>query len=220
MRFTQFKQTSFPDRLFVSAKSAVAIPLLNSLTRDALIQASLDPSVSKIDYLSSATIEGHHVRLNAIVLHRDNRKYCLEIEGAMPLRDLDEEGLVLIAFADLGIASLEKTAKEILREPGCSNAREIWRNVNTEVSFNDRAEIIAAFETHGSLSIRELHKVAKVSRPLTPMIYALACEGSIEIDISKRAMSGQTKVRPRFFGQLPPAKMSDGSCASISKEML
>jgi hypothetical protein len=217
MRFTQFKQTSFPDRLFVSAKSAVAIPLLNSLARDALIQASLDPSVDKIDYLSSATIEGQHVRLDAIVLHRDNRKYCLEIEGARPLRDLDEEGLVLIAFADLGIAGLEKTAKEILREPGCSNAREIWRNVNTEVSFNDRAEIIAAFESHCSLSIGEL---PKVSRPLTPLIFALACEGSIEIDISKRAMSSQTKVRPRFFGQLPPAKKSDGLSASISKEML
>lgn len=202
MRFTQLKKASLPAPLFISAKSVVAIPIANPLARDALIQASLDPAVTKIDFLSSVNVGGQHVRLDAIVLHRDGRKYSLEIGDVRPLRDIDEEDLVQVAFADLGIASLEKSAEEILQEPRCSNAREVWREAHTEVTFNDHAEIIAALEAHGPLAIRELHKVVRVSRPLTALIYALAREGSIEIDISESALSGQTMVRPGFFGPL------------------
>lgn len=215
MRFTQFKKASFKTQLFVSAKSTVAIPIYNPLARDALIQASLDPAVSKIDFLSSANIRGQHVRLDAIVIHRDGAKYSLEI-GSARQRDFDEEGLVLVAFSDLGIASLEQRAEEILQEPRLSNARAIWRNFKTEVSFADRAEIIGALETYGALSIRELHKVVQVSRPLTTLVYALACDGSIEIDISKRALSGRTVVRPGFSRQQKLGKVP--GCPSISRE--
>jgi hypothetical protein len=201
MRVTQFKKASLPAKLFVSAKSSVAIPITNTTARDALIQASLDPAVSKIDYLSWANVSGENVRLDAIVLHRDGRKYCLEILEARPLRDLDEEGLVLVAFANLGISSIEKSAEEILQEPRCSNAREIWQNCNTRVSFHDQADVVTALEAHGALTIRELGKIVDVSRPLTTVIYALACEGVIEIDISERKLSGHTMIRKSFRKQ-------------------
>jgi hypothetical protein len=217
MRFTQFKSASFKTQLFVSAKCAVAIPIGDMLTRDALIQASLDPAVTKIDYLPSANVGGQQVRLDAIVLHREGGKYHLKFGSTRP-RDFDEEGLVLVAFSELGIATLKQSAEEILQDPGFSSARTIWQYSNTEISFHDRATIIAALENHGPLSIRELQKVVHVRRPLTTLVYALACEGSIEIDISERALSGRTVVRPGFSRQRKLGKVSDGVCPPISKE--
>ena len=45
-------------QLFVSAKSAIAIPARHSMLRDALIQASLDPAVRSIEFIASTRVSG------------------------------------------------------------------------------------------------------------------------------------------------------------------
>jgi hypothetical protein len=60
-----------PD-LFVSDKTATAIPARHPALRDALIQASLDPQVRSISYLASACVASEQVKLDAVVVCTEN----------------------------------------------------------------------------------------------------------------------------------------------------
>jgi hypothetical protein len=49
-------QAALRTDLFISAKTSTAIPARHPLVRDALVQASLDPRVRSLDYISSAPV--------------------------------------------------------------------------------------------------------------------------------------------------------------------
>jgi hypothetical protein len=195
MRITQFKRASFPANLFVSAKCTTALPIVNLVTRDCLIQASLDPAVSKIDFLSYANVGDENVRLDTIVIHRDGGRYALDIEEIAPVRDLDEEGLVLVAYDLLGLDVLRLKAAEVRQEPKLSNARTVWHHRGRIVGYDDRAAICGVLEEQGALPMRKLEAAARTSRPLAGSVYALACEGVLDLDIFGEPLSGRTVIR-------------------------
>jgi hypothetical protein len=88
---------------FVSAKTVTSIPVRHSAVRDALIQSSLDPRVRSIGYVASAVVASQRVDLDAIVVQRDDGRFFLDVVPARRVRDLEQEGLALIALADLGV---------------------------------------------------------------------------------------------------------------------
>ena len=195
MRITQFKRASFPANLFVSAKCTTALPIVNLVTRDCLIQASLDPSVSKIDFVAYANVGDENVRLDTIVIHRDGGRYALDIEETAPLRDIDEEGLVLVAYDLLDLDVLRLKAAQVRAEPRLSNARTVWRHHGRIVGYDDRAAICGVLEEHGALPMRKLEAAVQTSRPLAGSVYALACEGVLDLDIFDEPLSGHTVIR-------------------------
>jgi hypothetical protein len=204
MRITQFKRAFFPANLFVSAKCATALPIANLVTRDCLVQASLDPAVSKIDFLAYANVDDENVRLDTIVIHRDSGRYALEIEETSPVRDIDEEGLVLVAYDLLGLDVLRLKAAEVRAEPRLSNARMVWRHHGRIVGYDDRAAICGVLEEQGALPMRELEASVQTSRPLAGSVYALACEGTLDLDIFGEPLSDRTVIR---MGSKAPRSM-------------
>lgn len=112
--------------LFVSAKTSTAIPARRELVRDTLVQTSLDPAVRSIEFIPTARVGATPVELNAIVIHRDDGRFYLDVVAARPLRDFEDEGLVLIALQELGLAPITLTAADIKREPRFANSRLVW----------------------------------------------------------------------------------------------
>jgi hypothetical protein len=100
-------------QLFVSAKTSTAIPSRCALVRDALVQASLDPAVRSIDFIPTARVGPTPVDLNAVVIARDDGRYLLDVLQARPLRDVENEGLALLALDQLGLPSWTLTEADI-----------------------------------------------------------------------------------------------------------
>ncbi|MEI9923450.1 MAG: hypothetical protein WDN50_07920 [Bradyrhizobium sp.] len=125
MRASQFKKKQSLSRLFVSNKCTTAIPVACGLTRDMLIQASLDSSIRQIDYVSSVNIGGRNLRLDTVVISRDDGRFAIEIAEARPPRDIDDEDAFQTALRDIGVSYLAMTAADIRQEPRLSNCRDI-----------------------------------------------------------------------------------------------
>jgi hypothetical protein len=195
MRTTQFKRATLPAHLFVSAKCRCALPIVDILTRDYLTQASLDPAVHTLDYISNANVYGQNVRLDTILVHRHGRRFVLDIDETSRVRDEDEEGLVLLAYAALGLGVLQLCAADVRVEPRFSNARTVWHHHGDTVSHDDRAAVCGAVEEHGALSIRHLDEIVQFSKPAVDVVYPLACEGALELDIFREHVGPHTTVR-------------------------
>ncbi len=184
------------SNLFVGPKCASAIPAAHPLVRDAVIQASFDPTVSRIEFLPSVRVGRHTVVLNAVVVTKDTRRCLLDVVDARPLRTIDDEGLLLLAIEQAGIETIQISESAIRREPRCSNAREIWRSRFRSLSSRDRLNILDALDEHGPLSIAQLVSELGDS-DCWEKVLSLACEGEVQIDIDA-AIDSETVVRRRY----------------------
>ena len=120
----QRSRDQHPDiQHFISCKTRSAIPTRCSLVRDALIQATLDPSVRSIEFIASARVGEKQVALNGIVIVRDDGRYLLDVVPARPLRDV---GLALLAQDEFGMPCWTLTEADIRREPRFANAHLVW----------------------------------------------------------------------------------------------
>jgi hypothetical protein len=90
------------------------------------MQASLDPSVRSLAFLPSAHVAAAPVELDAVVLTRDDGRFHLDVVPARRVRDLDDEGLALIALRELGLEPFTVTAEDLKAEPRCGNCRLVW----------------------------------------------------------------------------------------------
>lgn len=208
MRPSQFK--TMPPALFVGPKCLTAIPARCTRLRDALLQASLDPAVRAIEFLKAAVVDGHRVHLNAVVLTRDDSRYALDIIDARPPRDLDTEGLVLLALARADITPLQLTSAEIRQEPKFSNSREIWRHRTRHVHSEDRFNILRALQDEGALTMNQLEARVVTRSALETCVYSMACEAAVTIELTS-ALGPRTVVRSSDFRSL---KCLPGLCAN------
>jgi hypothetical protein len=60
------------------------------------------------------------------VVVRDDGRFYLDVVEARPVRDVETEGLALIALDRLGLPPLTLHAADIRREPGFANAKTVW----------------------------------------------------------------------------------------------
>jgi hypothetical protein len=185
-----------PD-LFVSAKTTTAIPARCPLVREALVQASLDPQVRSIGYVASAVVASQSVELGAIVLHRDDGRFVLDVVPARRVRDLEDEGLTLIAIADLGMATLVVTADDIRREPRYANARLVWSYNGVSVPIGLRMRILQVLLDDGPLQLGRLLQSIRTDRDPTRAVMALACADLLELDLLTAPLGPMTVVRCR-----------------------
>ncbi|CAL8969057.1 hypothetical protein RHODGE_RHODGE_03532 [Rhodoplanes serenus] len=182
--------------LFNGAKCAVPVPAGHALVRAALVQASLDPTVRAIGVVSAVKVEGHGVALNAIVLDGDRGRQVLDIIEARLIRDVDGEGLFLLAIDALGLPLLTLTAADVLREPWLSNATAVWSCRFVRVPVSDRITILQSL-AEGPLTIAEAASAARLSRDPVGSVLSLACADVIEIDITDAPLGPETSVRRR-----------------------
>jgi len=183
--------------LFISAKTSTAIPARHPAVRDALVQASLDPQVRSLDFIASATVEATPVALKAIVVVRDDGRFHLDVVEARPVRDVETEGLALIALDHLGLAPLTLHAADIRREPRFANARAVWEHRMHPVGIAMRLKVLTVIEEDGPLTLGCLLKRINAVRDPAPAIMAMACSDLIELDLVSRPLGPSTIVRSR-----------------------
>jgi hypothetical protein len=183
--------------LFISAKTTVAIPCSCALVRDALIQATLDPSVRALDFVATARVAATQIDLNAIVIVRDDGRFCLDVVAARPLRDAEDEGLALIALADVGLAPITLTAADIRREPRFANSRLVWSYRLHPVGISMRMRVLQTLADDGPMSLSRLLSAVRSDRDPSPAVMAMACSDLIELDLVSRPLGPDTIARAR-----------------------
>ena len=150
--------------LFISSKTTVAIPAPCALVPDALIQATLDPSVRAIEFLAQAHVGASQVDLDAIVIDRDDGRFVLDVVPARPVRDVEIEGLVLIALAELDLTPLVLTAADIEREPRFANSRLVWSYRLAPVGITLRMRVLQILADDGPMSLSRLLSAVRSDR--------------------------------------------------------
>jgi hypothetical protein len=183
--------------LFISAKTAVAIPVACSLVRDALLQASLDPTVRALEFLPQARVNATPVDLNAIVIVRDDGHFVLDVVEARPVRDVEHEGLALIALADLGLTPITLSAADIRREPRFANSRLVWSYRLAPVGISTRLRVLQILGDDGPMALSRLLSSVTSDRAPNPAILAMACSDLIELDLVSVPLGLATIARAR-----------------------
>jgi hypothetical protein len=184
--------------LFVSSKTATAIPTRHPALQDALIQASLDPAVRSIGYIATAAVGSEQVDLGAIVVQRDDGRFLLDVVPARPIRDLEDEGLSLIALGELGLKTLIISARQLFREPRCTNARFVWLYHRQRVPRELRNRILRVLRDKESMQLGELERRVRSDRDPSNDVMALVCAGELELDLISQPVQQTTLVKSRM----------------------
>jgi hypothetical protein len=196
MRISRSAETA-ASTLFISAKTSVAIPTTCALVRDALVQATLDPAVRAIEFLAQAQVGAASIDLNAIITVRDHGRFYLDVVAERPLRDADDEGLALIALAELALAPITLTAADIQREPCFTNSRLVWSCRMHPVGIAMRMRILAILADDGPIALSRLLSAARSDRDPSSAALAMACSDLIELDLVSRRLGPATVARIR-----------------------
>ena len=191
------KQVAKRERRFIGAKSCNPIPIRHDLVHEALVQTSLDPATRAIEHIPTASFSGTTFEIDAIVLTRDDGRFALDVADARPLRDIDDEGLVLLALRDLGLRLLSLTASQIRSEPRFTNSRLVWACRNARVGVGLRVRILQTLQDEGAMRLG--HLLAAIVSPVdpAPAVMALACADLLEIDLMHEPLGPATTVRLR-----------------------
>jgi hypothetical protein len=196
MRVSRAAQAA-AGNLFISAKTSVAIPAPRALVRDALIQASLDPAVRAIAFLAQARVDAAPVDLSAIVIVRDDGRFVLDVVPARRVRDLEHEGLALIALSQLDLTPITLTAADIKREPRFGNSRLVWSHRLCPVGTSMRMTILQVLSDNGPMALSRLLSAVRSDRDPSQAVMALACSDLIELDLVSRPLGPRTIARSR-----------------------
>jgi hypothetical protein len=195
------KRRSPSERIFLSAKSATTIPIRSDLHHDALCQCALDPTVTRIEFFACVKLGAVACPLNTIAIIRDGRRLVLEIGDNLEPRDLDQEGLYLLALEKLNATPLTLSTRDILREPHHSNCRLVWSYHDRHASIASRDRILRLIEDTGPISIKILCR--DLGSDLTADVYTLACQSTLYLDLTDRPVSGATIVRSKHVLRSP-----------------
>jgi hypothetical protein len=188
------KSAHFCSDLFVSAKTATAIPARHPALRNALIQSSLDPQVRSIAYVASTSVASEQVELDAVVIQRDIGRFLLDVVPARSIRDVEENGHAQIALTELGLKKIILTTEEIRREPRCTNARLVWSCRDISVPVGLRMRILQVLLDDGPMPLGELLKSIRSERDPAPAVMALACADLVYLDLASQPLSPTTAV--------------------------
>ncbi|WMT76285.1 hypothetical protein [Bradyrhizobium sp. Ash2021] len=185
--------------LFIGFKSSRAIPVRNGLTRDFLVQSTLDGGVCRIDYQPVPRAESSIVPRGTIILERSDGRFAIDIvlDGGPACGQAAE--LLEVAFARQCSGIMVVDANDIMAEPRLSSAREVWNYRNMRIHADDRAEIVGALENEGPTTLARLGEIAMTRSDTRAAIYAMACDGTIELDL-RCGLGPDGLVLPGRFG--------------------
>ena len=185
-----------PNRPFVSVKTSTAIPVPHPALRHALVRVSLNPQVRSIDYVAEAIVASEQVDIDAIVVQRDDSSFLLDVVPARRIRDVDDEGLALIALAQLRFEPWIITAEELRREPRYTNAKLVWSYSQHRAPIDFRMRIQALLEEK-SIQLGRLIQTVRDNSDPSPAILALACADLLELDLVSQPLGPKTIVKSR-----------------------
>jgi hypothetical protein len=183
-----------PANLFVGFKTARAIPLNSNVRRDYLIQSTLDPAVRHIEYHPTLRIDDSIQQIDALIIDSDFGRLAIDLVDARPTCDPATEGLMHLAFSE-GCSGIQVvTEADVRREPRFSTAREVWRHRHVSVHTDDREAVLAVLDQEGPIPIRSLGGLIHTRRDIETVVYCLACDGSLSLDVAQ-GLDDRTVIR-------------------------
>ncbi len=187
--------------LFIGHNTDRAIPVRSYLHRDFLIQTTLDGAVRRIEFHPSLRVDDTIQRVDAVIVDSDFGRHAIDLVDDRPPCDPQAEGLMHLAFAEGCTGIMTVTSADIRREPRFTSARTVWRRRRDTLHVDDREAVIGTLECEGPLQLRALSGLIHTRRGLEAVVHAMACEGSVVIDITEplddRAV---VRVGPRAVG--------------------
>jgi hypothetical protein len=159
--------------------------------------ASLDPKVCSLSYLATAVVASEQVDLSAIVVQCDDGRFLLDVVEARRIRNLEDEGLALIALAELGLKPWVISRKELRREPRYTNAQFVWLYNGHRVARALRKRILRALDKE-SMQLGELERSVRSDRDPFPDVMAMVCSDELELDMTSQAVQLTTIVKSRM----------------------
>ena len=191
------KRRSPPDADdFRTPKSSSAIPKRSRCFNNLALQLSLDPLVRSIKYVDSLSALRRRVKVEMLIAEREDGRFAYDLIDERPPRDLDEEGLLLIALEENCIGLIEVDRTHLNKEPLAGNCLFIWKHRSHPVDGSARTAIDCALRKRGPLTIRELGGIAGLSNPIKT-VCALAWEGVLAVDLS-RQLDAEARVARRI----------------------
>lgn len=183
--------------LFTSAKTACAIRARHPALHEALVQATLDPSVRSIGYQAKAIVGAAEVTIDAVIIQQDDGRYLLDVVPARQLRDLEEEGLVRLALRDLGLQVRTVTMEELRAQPRRGNCAFVWSYKERAVPVGIRMRVLQALRDDGPMELGRLLEGSQADHDPAPAVLAMACDDLIEIDLISQRLGPGSMVRAR-----------------------
>jgi hypothetical protein len=189
-------------------KATSAIPAGSASFENLVVQFSVSANVRSFEFLQSLPVLGTRVTVEMLVATRQNGRYAYELVDERPVRDLDTEGLLLIALQQHRIRLLEFDALRLNAEPEATNRTQIWRCRDRPVASTVKAAIEDALIQHGPLPARTLGRMLGLPDPL-PMLCALACQGTVGLDLSHKLNWRTRAVSLSEHSNLPLTKREE-----------
>ena len=183
-----FRRSLATDPVQVRNRRATAkIPKRSPNFVKLAIQLLLDPAVTWLEYVESLPLPecNVHVMVGMLVADRDEGRVAFDVIDERPDRDIDEEGLLLIALQHHQIHIVEMDSASINEEPRARNSLRIWRHRGRRVEQGLVAAIDRALAGEQSLSVRILGTRVGLSEPLA-IVSALICKGTLDTDLSAK----------------------------------
>jgi hypothetical protein len=147
------------------------------------IQLSLDSTVTWLEYVESLPLAESNVTVEMLVADCDEGRVAFDIMDVRPDRDIDAEGLLLLALEHYQIRIVEIDSISINDEPRASNSLRIWRHRGRQVEKGLVGKIDRALAGQRSVSIRSLGTLVGLSEPLATAS-ALICRRVLDTDLS------------------------------------
>lgn len=152
---------------------------------DLAIQLLLDPAVFRLRYIRSISYRRRQVPVEMLVAELGSGRVAFDIVDERPSRDIDYEGLLLLALAHHKIRLIEIDCVGIDEEPRAGNYRRIWSHRNYEVPPSLKINVVRALAKapHRHLTIRSLSNSIGVRDPMN-LVCALISQGVLAIDLT------------------------------------
>jgi hypothetical protein len=168
---------------FISSKTPVPFTVRSGVQLDLAIQRSLDPEVRSLRHVATLPLRGDDVVIDMMVADCEDGSFALDVVDGRPVRDLDAEGLLLLALEENGIELFELSTDDVLAEPFASNCRLVWRHRYMKPSTAMLSSIGKVLTQAGRISIGELSTTIGFVGDLSPFIYSMVCADELEIDL-------------------------------------
>jgi hypothetical protein len=177
----QFRRNQAIDLLSVRGRRMLGSARSPNFRRLA-VQLTLDPAVRSLGFVASLPLAAEEVAVGMLVAERDEGSIAYDIVDERPHRDIDSEGLLLIALERHGITRIEVDARLIGSEPRAGNCKRIWKHCDVEVSPDVLARIDSTLEAR-RLSVRDLGRATKLRSAMTT-VCALICRRILYTELS------------------------------------
>ena len=170
-------------RVFVSSKTTAPVPVDTRVAQLALIQATLDPGVLRIDPPVAHRASGP---LTFVALLTDH-------DGPSALVMSDVPASVPLGDNDLRTRVVDRAA--LLAEPTATDLRMIWSCATRWYVPGDQVRVLQFLSDNGGASLIEAAQSATASVDGVATVLALACRGLVELDLSEGPLGPETRVR-------------------------